>query len=616
MLVTNPKARATAEQSAFHPFLEPMDVGAMVEEEMVGISSSSETERETSLVKRSEKGSVLERSVENQEERLLELETLLAKEIQRLEAKLEHVVEAKDAGTSHMSKFQTELSFLKAEKEAEKTMGDDLRRQMGNMEIKLDKFKADKKLESERASSFEIQVAELKDVVESQQSTIEDLKQKFAQLDGMFGQTMEARDAEAEQVTLMKADVKELKSTCKKLKRKQRGGAVKKANKFLPSVMQQILKVKTDVVELKQELKEIRGLPTSSSRRSEGRTSFEAEEDESNGGRWAGGGVDNKKGHEEENCGKEANEESRNEIRSKDSVVEVGDGRCGSNLHIVKVSEKTCSESESHGDIDESYFSIPKREAAVSSPFIPRSVSVQMRKSQGLKSRVSIDSNRKEGREDVAKVQEHTTNMQDLKKARAAKGQRNDSENNAHVKTADVRMANRGRGHSEVHSGKKSLAELVQKNGKLRMEREREKKKRDGEAAMEKEEKKKRREREREDEMGRKLREKEKEVEKQRRDEARRRDEEDRERDRQKDADISQKKKSKEDDRDSEKKRDRDLKKRKEESSASEDEDRDSVKKKSKKRQDDSEDKVSFKKNGGRGEKAQVKEDRWRCGLQ
>ena len=70
--------------------------------------------------------------------------------------------------------------------------------------------------------------------------------------------------------------------------------------------MEKILKVETDVVELKQELKEIRGLPTSSSRRSEGRTSFEDEEDESNGGRWAGGGVDNKKGHEEENCGKEA----------------------------------------------------------------------------------------------------------------------------------------------------------------------------------------------------------------------------------------------------------------------------------------------------------------------
>ena len=475
MLVTNPKARATAEQSALHPFLEPMDVEAVVEEELEGTSLGSETEREASLGKIAEKGSVLERSVENQEERLLELETLLAKEIQRLEAKLEHVVEAKDAGTSHMSKFQKELSFLKAEKEAEKTMGDDLRRQIGNMEIKLDKFKADKKLESERASRFEIQVAELKVVVESQESIIEDLKQKYAQLDGMFGQTMEARDAEAEQVTLMKADVKELKSTCKKLKRNQRGSAVKKANKFLPSVMQQILKVETDVVELKQELKEIRGLPTSSSRRSEGRTSFEAEEDESNGGRWAGGGVDNKKGHVEENCEKEDNEESRNEIRSKDSVVEVGDGRCGSNLHIVKDSEKTwsCSESDSHGD-----FSIPKQEAAVSSPFIPRSVTVQMRKSQGLKSRVSIDSNRKEGREDVAKVLEHTTNMQDLKKARAAKGQRNDSENNAHVKTADVGMANRGRGHSEVHSEKKSLAELVQKNGKLRMEEEGRKRKR------------------------------------------------------------------------------------------------------------------------------------------
>ena len=135
MLVTNPKARATAEQSAFHPFLEPMDVEAMVEEEIEGISSSSETEREASLVKSSENGCVLERSIENQEERLLELETLLAKEIQRLEAKLEHVVEAKDAGTSHMSKFRKELSSLKAEKEAEKTMGDDLRRQIGNMDL-------------------------------------------------------------------------------------------------------------------------------------------------------------------------------------------------------------------------------------------------------------------------------------------------------------------------------------------------------------------------------------------------------------------------------------------------------------------------------------------------
>ena len=139
MLVTNPKARATAEQSALHPFLEPMDV----EEELEGTSLGSETEREASLGKIAEKGSVLGRTVQNQDERLLELETLLAKEIQRLEAKLEHVVEANDAGSSHMSKFQTELSFLKAEKEAEKTAADALEQRLVILESKFENLTAE-----------------------------------------------------------------------------------------------------------------------------------------------------------------------------------------------------------------------------------------------------------------------------------------------------------------------------------------------------------------------------------------------------------------------------------------------------------------------------------------
>ena len=75
LLVTNPKARATAVQSAQHPFLEPMDEEMVEEEEVQGTSSSSETQR-IHLGESAQKAGVL-LGGENEElkGRLLKLET-------------------------------------------------------------------------------------------------------------------------------------------------------------------------------------------------------------------------------------------------------------------------------------------------------------------------------------------------------------------------------------------------------------------------------------------------------------------------------------------------------------------------------------------------------------
>ena len=148
MLVTNPKARATAAQSAHHPFLELMDEEMVEEEEIQGTSSSSETAR-IHLGESAQKEGVLGGEIEDQGAGLLKLETFFAGEISRLEAKLGQVEEAKEAESKLLSKLVAEVSDMKAEKEAEKIVSDDLRRRVRNLEGKLEKLEAAKRLESE-----------------------------------------------------------------------------------------------------------------------------------------------------------------------------------------------------------------------------------------------------------------------------------------------------------------------------------------------------------------------------------------------------------------------------------------------------------------------------------
>ena len=79
MLVTNPKARATAAQSAHHPFLELMDEEMVEEEEIQGTSSSSETAR-IHLGESAQREGALGGEIEDQGARLLKLETFFVGE--------------------------------------------------------------------------------------------------------------------------------------------------------------------------------------------------------------------------------------------------------------------------------------------------------------------------------------------------------------------------------------------------------------------------------------------------------------------------------------------------------------------------------------------------------
>ena len=178
MLVTNPKARATAAQSALHPFLEPMDE-EVEEEEILGTSSSSETEREASCGEFAQDGGVLGGKVEDLEERLMKVEAHCAGEVSRLEAKLEKNLEAKDAESNPISKITLEVSDLKAQRETDKSVADNLKQILGDLEGKFEKLEAGKRLESEQARRLEDQVVQMQAVIEAQNLAIEELKQKY-----------------------------------------------------------------------------------------------------------------------------------------------------------------------------------------------------------------------------------------------------------------------------------------------------------------------------------------------------------------------------------------------------------------------------------------------------
>ena len=175
MLVTNPQARATAAQSACHPFLEPMD---LEEGEMLGISSSSSSSSALG-------GGVLGDKVDELEEQMVKIEARCVGEVSRLEAKVEQVVEAKGAETNLVSKLKAEVADLKTEKEVEKTATDALKQRLVILENKFEKLAAEESLKSK----------ELTTRLEEQKLAVEELKQKYIiHLDD--GQVMEKEEVE------------------------------------------------------------------------------------------------------------------------------------------------------------------------------------------------------------------------------------------------------------------------------------------------------------------------------------------------------------------------------------------------------------------------------------
>ena len=175
MLVTNPQARATAAQSACHPFLEPMDL--VVEEgKMLGTSSSSSCSS-------AQIGGVLGDKVADLEEQIVKIKARCDGEVSRLEAKVEQVAEANVAETNLVSKLKAEVVDLKAEKEAEKAAADALKQRLVILESKFENLTAEDSLESEeRTTRLEAEVAEMKVVMEEQELAVEELKQKQLKL--------------------------------------------------------------------------------------------------------------------------------------------------------------------------------------------------------------------------------------------------------------------------------------------------------------------------------------------------------------------------------------------------------------------------------------------------
>ena len=212
MLVTNPKARATAAQSAHHPFLEPLYEDEVEEGEMLGTSSSG------SSCSSSKNEGVLEEKVKYLEEQLGKIEARCVGEISKLETKLGQVAEAKDTETKLLSKLKAEVSDLKAEKEAEKTEADNLKQRLGNLESKFDELEAENSVESEHlprpavASSPFISCSDVAD--------FKNLKANKAQLKGEVKTCKQEQErdfennAKADKVTV-KAEV-EMQSTKKK----------------------------------------------------------------------------------------------------------------------------------------------------------------------------------------------------------------------------------------------------------------------------------------------------------------------------------------------------------------------------------------------------------------
>ena len=313
MLATNPKARVTAAQSAQHSFLEPLD-GEVEEKELQVGSQGCEPEREASL----ENGSDCKGKTANLDERLRKLEFSLVEEVSQLKNKLVEEAELNAAATTRLSKLEMEISRLKNEKQNEEGQVDELKQKVENLERRCSKLKSS---ESKSLSNVDAKVSELKTLIEVKTVEVEEMKQSLVLLDGKVESALETMsscekriskiETEIQEVKIEKvesnavielrekadrleqlcvshqesnkvglelverveerlrfqevgvqavqAEIKKLKSSRKKLKKLSKFKLADKKAEFL---LEEILKLKTEYVEVRRQMKEVRGTLT------------------------------------------------------------------------------------------------------------------------------------------------------------------------------------------------------------------------------------------------------------------------------------------------------------------------------------------------------------------
>ena len=320
MLATNPQARATAAQSAQHSFLEPLDREVEEKELQVG-PQGCEPEREASL----ENGSDCKGKTANLDERLRKLEFSLVEEVSQLKNKLVEEAELNAAATTRLSKLEMEISRLKNEKQNEEGQVDELKQKVENLERRCSKLKSseskslskveakvselktlievktveveemkqslvllDGKVESaletmssceKRISKIETEIQEVK-IEKVESNAVIELREKADHLEQLcvshqettkVGLELDERVEERfrfQEVGLqtVQAEIKKLKSSCKKLKKLRKEG--KKLSKFklgeknAEFLMEEILKLRTEFVEVRRQMKEVRGTLT------------------------------------------------------------------------------------------------------------------------------------------------------------------------------------------------------------------------------------------------------------------------------------------------------------------------------------------------------------------
>ena len=309
MLATNPQSRVTAAQSAQHSFLEPLDKEVEEKELRVG-SQGCEPEREASL----ENGSDCKGKTANLDERLRKLEFSLVEEVSQLKNKLVEEAELNATATTRLSKLEMEISRLKNEKQNEEGQVDELKQKVENLERRCNKLKSS---ESISLSKVEAKVSELKTLIEVKTVEVEEMKQSLVLLDGKVESALETmsscekrianietviQEVKIEKVEsnavielrekadrleqlcvshqetikvglelyerlrfqevglqTVQAEVKKLKSSRKKLKKLSKFKLADKKAEFL---MEEILKLKTEYVEVRRQMKEVRGTLT------------------------------------------------------------------------------------------------------------------------------------------------------------------------------------------------------------------------------------------------------------------------------------------------------------------------------------------------------------------
>ena len=317
MLATNPQARVTAAQSAQHSFLEPLDKEVEEKELQVG-SQGCEPEREASL----ENGSDCKGKTANLDERLRRLEFSLVEEVSRLKNKLVEEAELNARATTRLLKLEMEISRLNNEKQNKEGQVDELKQKVENLERRCNKLKSseskslskveakvsglktlieetgvdveemkqslvllDGKVESaletmssceKRISKIETEIQEVK-IEKVESNAVIELREKADHLEQLcvshqettkVGLELDERVEERfrfQEVGLqtVQAEIKKLKSSCKKLKKLRKEGKklskFKLADKKAEFLMEEILKLKTEYVEVRRQMKEVRG---------------------------------------------------------------------------------------------------------------------------------------------------------------------------------------------------------------------------------------------------------------------------------------------------------------------------------------------------------------------